>query len=59
VQVAPTKEELEKHGLGHIGLGADTSDNDENGDGMVEPSGNEGKAKGDTPTIEQGYMERG
>ena len=59
MHVAPTKEELERHGLGGLGLEADDSNDDDDEDGMVDTNGNEGKSRAESPTIEQSFMERG
>lgn len=59
MHVAPTKEELERHGLGGMGLEADDSNEDNDEDGIVDMNGREGKSKDESPTIEQSFMERG
>jgi len=59
MHVAPTKEELERHGLGGMGLEANDSNDDDDKDGMVDTNGNEGMSRDESPTLEQSFMERG
>lgn len=53
MHVAPTKDELKRHGLDMKG------GTKEEGGGMVDVTGNEGKGRGESRGIEQRYMERG
>ena len=53
MHVAPTKDELRRHGVEMAG------GTKEEGGGVVDVSGKEGKSEGEKPGIEQSYMERG
>jgi len=55
MHVAPTGEELERHGIEGRSGGLDR----DRGDGMVEVTGHEGRKRGERRGIEQRYMERG
>ena len=54
MHVAPTKEELSRHGL-KASKGLETNESD----GMVEVTGQEGRKRSGHRGIEQKYMERG
>ncbi|KAG9242444.1 platelet-activating factor acetylhydrolase, isoform II-domain-containing protein [Calycina marina] len=60
MHVAPTKEDLERHGLGGSGLEADSNhaDGDGDGDGIVDTNRTEGMSRSESLTVEQSYMER-